>query len=323
MRRTPGSFSSTRAYDVVSAATGPDVFRDRLLDAGLLLPTTVAGVYGRSGTFEDTLLRFDALVTRRTEEDGAEVVRFPPVLPRLSLETTGYLGSFPQLAGSVFSFDGGEDDAVELGARAAAHENWSDLQVMTDVSLIPAACYPVYPWVASAGPLPDAGRLVDICCYCFRNEPSDDPARMQSFRQREHVRIGSRDVVAAWHADWVRRGGEILSSVGLHTEAVTANDPFFGRAGRMLKLNQREQGLKLERVHPIATDQPTAIMSINYHQDHFGRDFGIRTADGDVAHTACFGFGLERITLALFSVHGLDRDTWPVEVRAQLALGEA
>lgn len=300
------------------AAVDAEAFRSRLVAAGLLIETSVAGVYGRSGVFEDTLLRFDELVTRETSDDDAEVVRFPPVLPRESLETTGYLGSFPQLAGSVFSFAGGEDEALDLGARAAAHEDWSELQQMTMVSLIPAACYPVYPWVAARGALPEGGRLVDICCYCFRNEPSPDPARMQSFRQREHVRLGAADDVAAWHADWVRRGGEILASVGLDTEAVPANDPFFGRAGRMLKANQREQGLKLERVHPISTDAPSAIMSINYHQDHFGRDFGIHTDDGDVAHTACFGFGLERITLALFRTHGLDRDAWPEHVRGRL-----
>ena len=298
-------------------------FLDNLVAAGLLLPTAVPGVYGRGGTFEDVLLRFDALVTRETETDGAEVVRFPPVLPRVTLETTGYLGSFPNLAGSVWSFEGDEEQALDLGERAAAHEDWSALQAMTGLSLIPAACYPVYPWAASRGPLPGGGRLVDICCYCFRNEPSDDPARMQSFRQREHVRIDTPEVVAAWHRDWVERGGGILASVGLHTEAVLANDPFFGRAGRMLKLNQREQGLKLERVHPIATETPTAIMSINYHQDHFGRDFGLRTLDGEVAHTACFGFGLERITLALFRTHGLDVGGWPHDVRRQLEIGES
>jgi seryl-tRNA synthetase len=307
---------------VAATGTGDQPFLEQLVGAGLLVPTAVPGVYGRSGVFEDTLLRFDGLVDRETAPDGAEVVRFPPVLPRASLETTGYLGSFPHLAGSVFSFGGGEDEAAELGRRAAAHEDWSALQRMTDVSLVPAACYPVYPWVAAAGPLGAEGRLVDICCYCFRNEPSDDPARMQSFRQREHVRIDRAEVVAAWHRDWIARGGEILASVGLHTEVVPANDPFFGRAGRMLKANQRDQGLKLEHVHPISSDTPSAIMSVNYHQDHFGRDFGIRTADGDVAHTACFGFGLERITLALFRTHGLDRDAWPGTVRERLGLGE-
>jgi seryl-tRNA synthetase len=293
-------------------------FLDILVDAGLLLPTGVPGIYGRGGVFEDTLLAFDALVTRETAGDAAEVVRFPPVLPRADLETTGYLKSFPQLAGSVFSFAGDEDAAFELGERASRHEDWADLQSMTRVTLIPAACYPVYPWVAASGPLPEQGRLVDICCYCFRNEPSGDPARMQSFRQREHVRLGTPDEVGRWHETWIARGGTILGSVGLATEAVVANDPFFGRAGRMLAANQRDQGLKFERVYPIAGERPTAIMSINYHQDHFGADFGIRTADGEIAHTACFGFGLERITLALFRTHGVEPASWPTAVRSRL-----
>jgi len=145
---------------------------------------------------------------------------------------------------------------------------------------------------------------------------------MQSFRQRENVRISTPADVTEWHRSWVERGGRILSSVGLETEAVPANDPFFGRAGRMLAANQREQGLKLERVFPITGDTPTAIMSINYHQDHFGLDFGIRTSDGEPAHTACFGFGLERITLALFKTHGLDPGEWPADVRERLRLDD-
>ena len=52
---------------------------------------------------------------------------------------------------------------------------------------------------------------------------------------------------------------------------------------------------------PITSaEKPTAVVSTNYHLDHFGVPFGIKTADGAVAHSACVGFGLERIALALF-----------------------
>src|SRR5262249_36530578 len=137
-----------------------------------------------------------------------------------------------------------------------------------------------------------------------------------------HVGIPPPASAAGWQGGWAERGGRTPASVGLETEAVPANDPFFGRAGRMLAANQRDQGLKLERVYPIAGDQPTAIMSINYHQDHFGLDFGIRTGGGGTAHTACFGFGLDRITLALFKTHGLDPAEWPGDVRGRLRLDE-
>jgi seryl-tRNA synthetase len=84
---------------------------------------------------------------------------------------------------------------------------------------------------------------------------------------------------------------------------------------------QREQTLKYELVLPItSTEKPTAIASSNYHLDHFGRAFGIRTADGATAHTACVGFGLERIALGLFTTHGFVPSAWPVSVRGALDL---
>ena len=101
----------------------------------------------------------------------------------------------------------------------------------------------------------------------------------------------------------------------LAVDSIVANDPFFGRTGRMLAASQREQALKFELVIPITSvDRPTACASCNYHQDSFGRAYDIRNARGSLAHSACVGFGLERITLARFKHHGLDIGAWPLRV---------
>ncbi len=86
----------------------------------------------------------------------------------------------------------------------------------------------------------------------------------------------------------------------------------------MMAASQRQQALKFEIEVQIGGPEPTAVASFNYHQTHFGEAFGIELADGGVAHTACLGFGLERITMALLRAHGLDPETWPDEVRAEL-----
>ena len=84
---------------------------------------------------------------------------------------------------------------------------------------------------------------------------------------------------------------------------------------------QKEQELKYELVVPVASpDKLTAVTSSNYHLDHFGHEFNIRTPDGNEAHTACVGFGLERITLALLKKHGFDPDKWPTEVKNVLEM---
>lgn len=290
-----------------------------LLDHGLLIETRVPGVYGRGGDFEHVRERVASLVSRAGEDDGPEQMRFPPVMPRHDLETVGYLKSFPHLAGSIFSFDGSEEQAGEQYERAARHEDWSEFQGMTDLVLTPAACYPVYPAVAARGALAAGGITVDAGgSYVFRHEPSGDPARLQMFHQREIVRIGEPETVQEWRERWRHRAVELLGSLGLDVQLEVATDPFFGRSGRMLAASQRAQELKFEVATQIAGPAPTAIASFNYHQNHFASSYGIRLADGEEAHTACLGFGLERITIALLRTHGLDLDGWPAEIHQLL-----
>ena len=44
----------------------------------------------------------------------------------------------------------------------------------------------------------------------------------------------------------------------------------------------------------------------------------IKTQDGAVANTACLGFGMERVCMALFKHHGFDPKKWPAAVREKL-----
>jgi seryl-tRNA synthetase len=294
-------------------------FLAELIDRGLLLDSGVPGVYGRNGEFEDVRTRVGELVSEAASAEAPERLHFPPILPRRDLETVGYLKSFPHLAGSIFAFEGSEAQAGEQYDLACRHEDWSGFQSMTDLVLTPAACYPVYPAVAARGRLPEGGVTVDAGgAYVFRHEPSGDPARLQMFHQREIVRIGEPEAVGAWRERWRERAVELLRGLGLDARLEVATDPFFGRSGRMLAASQREQELKFEVLVPIAGDQPTAVASFNYHQDHFASAYAIELADGSGAHSACLGFGLERIALALYSAHGLDQGSWPQEIRARL-----
>ncbi len=294
-------------------------FRDALIGHGLLIGTGVDGLYGRSRTFEDVIDRFDDLVTRHGGGDGAEVLRFPPAINRQHFEESEYLKSFPQLAGTVHSFMGNDRDHQALIEKLLRKEDWTGGQKATGVVMTPAACYPIYPTLAARGKLPAGGALVDVYSWCFRHEPSIDPARMQLFRIREYVRVGTPDQVMAFRQLWIDRGTTIMSALGVPLHVDVANDPFFGRAGRMLAANQRDQSLKFELLIPItSTEKPTACSSFNYHQDHFGHIWDMRTHDGATAHSACVGFGMERIALALFKHHGFDVNAWPKAVREQL-----
>ncbi len=298
---------------------GAPTFLDRLFDHGLLIRTGVDGLYGRSGAFESVVEALDRLISRLGAADGAEVMRFPPGMSRPAFERSGYLKGFPNLAGTIHSFCGDGAGHAEILACVEEGRDWTGQQEATDVVLTPAACYPLYPVAAARGALPAEGRLFDLQSYCFRREPSLEPTRMQLFRMREYVRMGSPEQVLAFRESWLERGTAMMRDLGLPLAIDAANDPFFGRAGRMLANNQRAQGLKFELNVPVnSVEKPTACLSFNYHQDHFGSTWELRQADGSVAHTACVGFGLERITLALLKHHGLDLAAWPEAVRDAL-----
>ena len=305
--------------EVRHASADQAEFLAQLVGAGLLLESGVPGVYGHNSVFEDVRSRLDERLSSEAGSRGAERLRFPPLLPRRQLESSGYLNSFPHLAGSIYSFDGNEQEAATQSERAARHEPWGEFQEMTELTLMPAACYPVYPAIAARGKLPVGGAFIDAGgAWVFRHEPSHDPARRQIFHQHELVRIAEPEAVLEWRDEWAQRGLDLLRAFGLAAELDVANDPFFGRGGRMLAANQQSERLKLELLVKIAGPEPTACAAFNHHRDHFGGTYGIQLSDGGTAHTACLGFGHERIVLALLRTHGLDPTAWPEAVRGEL-----
>lgn len=292
---------------------------ERLARAGLLRPTGETGLYSRSGRFEAIVSGVERAIAAAAVPERPEVRRFAPVMAIDTLLRTGYPRSFPDLIGTVSSFTGGDADHAALLGRLDAGGDWQSGLAPAGTALCSAACQPLYPTLS--GTLTGPAQTFDVYGWVYRHEPSDDPARQQAFRQYELVCAGSEEA-AATHADlWRERGAAVLGRLGLDTSTVPANDPFFGRAGRLLASSQRQGGLKFELVAATGPSSPaTAVASVNCHREHFGEAFSIHLSGGGIAHTACIGFGVERIALALLWAHGLDPAGWPGPVRDELGL---
>ena len=126
-----------------------------------------------------------------------------------------------------------------------------------------------------AGGAPADGLLFDIDADVFRHEPSLNLDRLQSFRMREFVRIGSPQAILEFRESWMARAPVIAGELGLPFTIDVASDPFFGRVGQVMAVSQRQQALKFELLIPYhATATPTACMSFNYHREHFGQVLG-------------------------------------------------
>ena len=311
------------SVDISSKKRGTAMEADPLdaIATALFRPMGVDGVYARTPLYEDVIERLAAFISRQREPE-TEILRFPPVMSRQQLEKSGYLKSFPNLLGCVCALHGTESEIRRAADRYETGGDWTASLAAADLVLSPAACYPVYPLAAGRGPVPRDGLRFDVACDCFRREPSRHLDRLQSFRMREYVFIGSPQEVLRFRERWMERAPRLADELALPYQVAAASDPFFGRTGQVMAVSQLQASLKFELLIPVrSAAQPTACMSFNYHQDHFGTTWGLRDETGAVAHTGCVAFGMDRLAVAVFATHGLDTRKWPAAVRGALALG--
>jgi seryl-tRNA synthetase len=318
MKFGDGAVAALKSDDVRLGGGGLDPLDP--LGCSVLQGTASGGIYARTAEFERVIEALSASITRRREK-GTEVLRFPPVMNRRQVEKSGYLHSFPHLLGCVCALHGDEAEIHAAVGRHTAGTEWADALKATDLVLTPAACYPVYPLAAARGSIPRKGLLFDVESYCFRREATFEVDRLQAFRMREYVCLGGPADALAFRARWIDIATELAGELALPFRIAPASDPFFGRAARLIAASQVEQMLKFELLVPLRSEErPTACMSFNYHRDHFGLAWGLRCDSGEVAHTACAAFGMDRLALAMFAIHGLDIADWPQGVRRALAL---
>lgn len=124
--------------------------RDRLIEAGILIDTGEDGLYGRSAVFEDIVEHLNQAITLLGADQRAEVLRFLPAMRRRDFEDSEYLKSFPDLAGTIHSFQGNDrgrhrllaalEKIVHIGEEEERSDEWMDQQKPTRLVLTPAAC---------------------------------------------------------------------------------------------------------------------------------------------------------------------------------------
>lgn len=238
---------------------------------------------------------------------GASVLHFPPVIGRDVLERCDYHRNFPNLLGCIEP----HPTMPRPDESGFAH----------DLAVAPAACFPFYPLLAARGPVVAEGIVADVRSFCFRNESYTDVDRLRAFRMREFVFAGSPEQASVFVSSMMIAVTDLFQRLGLSPRAEIASDPFFGRAAKFMAEAQQEKGLKHELVCPIDTSgRLTAVASFNAHHDKFSSKFGFTLNDGNVAHSCCVAFGLERVVVSLLSRHGLAYHRWPAQVLDLLRL---
>ncbi|MFJ5921875.1 hypothetical protein ACIQF6_04600 [Kitasatospora sp. NPDC092948] len=279
------------------------------------LPTAAPGVQLQPAAYEKLHEALRGAIARLAVDEPFERLVVPPVISRATIERAGYVASFPHLLGTVHSYTGSAADWRQLAPMVAESGPWHAQQTVSDLVLLPAACYPVY--ATLTGQDLDRPARFSVEAQCFRQEATAEPGRLRTFRMAELVTAGTPAHCLDWREHWLQRVADWLETLGLKPSIDLADDPFFGGGRRLYQAAQRAQELKFELRVPVAEGLVQAIASANIHKDHFGEAFAF-TADGAPGHTACTAFGLDRIALALLHAHGPRPTDWPEDIRTAL-----
>jgi seryl-tRNA synthetase len=285
------------------------------------------GAVATGPLFSDLL---DALDTRirdlATGRFGARQYRYPTLISTSGLTKGGYLGSFPQFVMSAGRLHSDLDVYRQFVEGIAGGEAPGGLLEQhgehSGYCLPPTMCFHTYLQLSGTTLTADA-TVVTSRGKSFRYESrySRSLERLWDFTIREIVFLGDAETVVSLREDFLTATCELVEELGLAGHVEPANDPFFADAAAPRRiLAQRLRKLKYELRLPAEEGRDLAAASFNIHGTTFGEPYELTLPNREFAHTACVGFGLERLAFAFFCQHGTRREQWPARLRASLGV---
>jgi seryl-tRNA synthetase len=270
---------------------------------------------------------FDRAVLSLLAEDfTAREYRYPTLIRTTALETAGYFRNFPQHLMFVTRLRNDIDVYRDFGAAhttTGVDSSVLDLCGNVDYCLPPTMCYHTFQQYSGRTLAADALHVVTSQGKSFRFEAgySTTLERLWDFTIREIVFLGSREDVLDARERFMRKVFGFVEALGLGGRCEVGNDPFFCGTDTSERIwSQRLMGLKYELRLDVAPDRTIAVGSFNFHDDLFGRAFGIEHGANGPIRSGCVGFGLERLVYAFLCQYGLDRQDWPEPVRRAVDL---
>lgn len=260
-----------------------------------------------SGDVLKLMAELDALFCAWADETGAEEHLYPPLLPVDKLHMADHFASFPHQAIFAVTADR-EKENLQCFAKNPLNEDGSaNLPALgpTHYCLSPGACFPIY--FGLQGQALSGPEYITVRSPCFRKEDYNEPLKRQmAFTMREIVCIGTETTVSAFLETYRIGVAALFDTLGLPVCLEHAVDPFFNPRSNRKYLMQKIKALKYEMVF----QNELAIGSLNNHLTGFGKIFDITIA-GEIAHSGCVAFGLERWLHAFLNHFGEDSSNWP------------
>ncbi|WP_031096894.1 hypothetical protein, partial [Streptomyces sp. NRRL S-15] len=256
---------------------------------------------------------FDKAVCDLLAEDfDAREYRYPTLIRTKALETAGYMKSFPQhlmfvtrLRNDLDVYRDFQDSYAGNGLDSGVLGSCGNV----DYCLPPTMCYHTFQQYGGRTVEADRLHVVTSRGKSFRFEAaySTTLERLWDFTIREIVFMGAREDVLNSRERFMRKVFAFVETLGMSGFCEVGNDPFFCGTDTSERIwSQRLLELKYELRLDVAPDRTIAVGSFNFHDDLFGKAFGIDHGANGPIRSGCVGFGLERLVYAFLCQYGLD-----------------
>ena len=284
------------------------------------------GLTGLRGTLLALFRFFEREFRTLAQDFVAEENHYPVMIPREVLAELGYFGHFPQHVTFCCHLPDNLPvlESVAAGARAGQEGLSEKLEGRLGEPqhvLTPAVCLPCYRQMRGQVLEPGQIRTLTMQNHVFRYEGlSFRPlARGWDFTVRDIVFFGSSEEMGRLRNEVMERAMTLCRELDLEVTIELANDPFFLDTSRDKAVHQRLGEVKYELLFQLPhRDEGLAASSFNLHRDFYTSVYDIRRGEGELAESACMGFGLERWLYGFLSQKGLDPRGWPLRVTSRL-----
>lgn len=271
------------------------------------------GLIGLRGSLLALFRFFERTFRALAEDYGAEENQYPVMVPSDVLAEVGYFGHFPQHI-TFCSHLRGDLPALEGVAASTDLPEVDGLLASPRHVLTPAVCLPCYRQHRGVVLAADEVRTLTMQNHVFRYEGTNfrPLKRGWDFTVRDIVFFGSSDALTRLRSEVMDRALALCRELDLEVTIELANDPFFLDASRDKAIYQRMGEVKYELLFPLPNDAALAASSFNLHRDFYTSVYDTRRAGGELAESACMGFGLERWVYGFLSQKGLDPGKWGI-----------
>lgn len=275
------------------------------------------GAYSFSGIILKLFKELDRQILKLACDMGADEELLPQIISLDTMKQAGYLEYFPQHVIFCSHLEGNSRTHNDFLKNFREKSSiTSDLKHHNCLS--PTVCYPFFQSRMKEVVSDQKPTIVTAMSSCFRHEGTlvKDLSRLQEFRMREIMAVGSQECVKSLLEKFLDIQKFVLDFCEIEGRIQTANDPFFIDGHEKKRIFQLSLDLKYETSVSIKNGRENiAVGSVNYHQDLIGRKFNISDSTGQVAHSACLGVGLDRLCFAFLDRHGLDQKKWPKQLK--------